>query len=142
LQRGNGTFTLLPHRFVFVPGNHDVSWTKCREVEGQLEDGAFPDSDLPARLDAVKLAHFEKFIRDVHGGRAREDVDGASVASLSHHVFVHDFPDLGVSLAALNSCERESHRKQGHVGPAQRCNPQQAGAEHSRRARERPADSA
>lgn len=124
---------LLPHRFVFVPGNHDVSWTKCREVEGQLEDGAFPDSDLRARLDAVKLAHFEKFIRDVHGGRAREDVDGASVTSLPHHAFVHDFPDLGVSLAALNSCERESHRKQDHVG-AISASQTQAVLDHWRRA--------
>lgn len=107
---------LPPHRFVFVPGNHDISWTKCREVEGQLEDGAFPASDLRARLDEVKLAHFEKFIRDVHGGKARHEVDGAAVTSLAHGVFLHDFADLGISVAALNSCERESHRKADHVG--------------------------
>jgi 3',5'-cyclic AMP phosphodiesterase CpdA len=107
---------LSPHRFVFVPGNHDISWTKCREIEGQLDDGAFPASELRARLDDVKLAHFEKFLRDVHGGKARHEVDGAAVTSLAHGVFVHDFADLGVSVAALNSCERESHRKEDHVG--------------------------
>lgn len=111
-----GHLELPSHRFVFVPGNHDVSWTRCREIEGQLEDGAFPPSELRARLDEVKLAHFEKFIRDVHGGQARHEVDGASVTSLSHGVFVHDFPDLGLSVAALNSCERESHRREDHVG--------------------------
>jgi hypothetical protein len=107
---------LSSHRFVFVPGNHDISWTRCREVEGQLDDGAFPASELRARLDDVKLAHFEKFLCDVHGGQARHEVDGAAVTSLGHGVFVHDFADLGVSVAALNSCERESHRKADHVG--------------------------
>jgi hypothetical protein len=107
---------LSPHRFVFVPGNHDISWTKCSMVEGQLKDGEFPDSELRARLDAVKLAHFEKFVRDLHGGKARHEVDDAAVTSLPYGVFVHDFPDLGVSVAALNSCERESHRKEDHVG--------------------------
>jgi 3',5'-cyclic AMP phosphodiesterase CpdA len=107
---------LSTHRFVFVPGNHDISWTKCREIEGQLEDGAFPARELRARLDAVKLAHFEGFIREVHGGKARHEVDGAAVTSLGHGVFLHDFPDLGISVAALNSCERESHRKEDHVG--------------------------
>ena len=107
---------LPAHRLVFVPGNHDISWTKCREVEGQLQDGEFPDDELRVRLDGVKLAHFEKFIRDVYGGKARHEIDGAAVTSLAHGVFIHDFPDLGVSVAALNSCERESHRKEDHVG--------------------------
>src|SRR4029079_15095905 len=107
---------LPPHRFVFVPGNHDISWNKCREIELQLDDGMFPASELRARFDEVKLAHFEKFIRDVHGGKARHEVDGAAVTSLAHGVYVHDFADLGVSVAALNACERESHRKEDHTG--------------------------
>jgi hypothetical protein len=59
---------LSPHRFVFVPGNHDISWTKCREIEGQLEDSTFPASELRDRLDAVKLLHFEGFVSAVNGG--------------------------------------------------------------------------
>jgi 3',5'-cyclic AMP phosphodiesterase CpdA len=107
---------LPPHRFVFVPGNHDISWTKCRMVEDQLKDGEFPEVELRTRLDTVKFTHFDKFIRDVHGGRPRHEVHGASVTSLPYGVFIHDFADLGLSVAALNSCERESHRKEDHVG--------------------------
>src|SRR3979409_2527589 len=55
---------LPSQRFVFVPGNHDISWTKCREVEGQLEDGEFPSSELRSRLDKIKLTRFEEFICD------------------------------------------------------------------------------
>ncbi|HEX8107858.1 MAG TPA: metallophosphoesterase [Kofleriaceae bacterium] len=107
---------LLPHRFVFVPGNHDISWTKCRLVELQLEDGVFPPHELRARLDDVKFEHFETFVRDVYGGKARHEVKGAAVTPLLRGAFIHDFADLGVSVAALNSCERESHRKEDHVG--------------------------
>src|SRR5688500_16095907 len=47
---------------VFVPGNHDVSWTRCKEIEGQLTDGLFSASELRARLDAVKLARFDDMV--------------------------------------------------------------------------------
>lgn len=104
------------HRFVFVPGNHDISWNKCREAEGQLDDGTFPASELRARLDDVKLVHFEKFICDLHNGRSSRDAAGITVTPLSHGASVHDFLELGVSVAALNSCERESHRRDDHVG--------------------------
>jgi 3',5'-cyclic AMP phosphodiesterase CpdA len=107
----------LPSRcFVFVPGNHDVSWTQCRNVEAQLDDEEFPASELRSRLDAVKFAHFERFVRDFHGGKAQHEVEGSAVSVLPRGAFLHDFPELGVSIAALNSCERESHRKEDHVG--------------------------
>ena len=111
---------VLPHRFVFVPGNHDISWTRCSSAEAELKEkyggATIPEAELRARLDAVKFTHFENFLRDVNGGKARHEVDGAVVTSLAHGAFIHDFPDLGVSVAALNSCERESHRKEDHVG--------------------------
>src|SRR5678816_4186113 len=34
----------------FVPGNHDVSWTRCKEIEGQLHDGMFGARELRERL--------------------------------------------------------------------------------------------
>lgn len=107
----------LPSRcFVFVPGNHDISWTQCRIVEAQLDEEESPASELRGRLDTVKFAHFEQFVRNFHGGKPRHEVEGGAVSELPRGAFIHDFPELGVSIAALNSCERESHRKEDHVG--------------------------
>jgi hypothetical protein len=111
-----GELALPTHRLVFVPGNHDVSWTQCRTVAGQLADGEFEPGELRDRLDRAKFAHFERFLRDLHGDRAPHEVDGAAATVLAHGASVHDFAELGVSVAALNSCERESHRTEDHVG--------------------------
>src|SRR5512140_1713683 len=119
-------------RVVFVPGNHDVSWTRCKEVEGQLLDGLFAESDLRARLDAIKLARFDDMVARFYDpalgphagagpGPGRPTAAGA-VTALPRGAYVHDFEELAVSVAALDSCEVESHRDEdhrGHVGKEQ-----------------------
>src|SRR6185436_6555458 len=111
---------------VFVPGNHDVSWTRCKEVEGQLHDGLFPTSELRARLDAVKLTRFDDMVArfydpalprndGVGPGPARPAAAG-HVTALARGAYVHDFDDLALSIAALDSCEVESHRDEDHRG--------------------------
>ncbi|HEX2687178.1 MAG TPA: metallophosphoesterase, partial [Kofleriaceae bacterium] len=117
---------------VFVPGNHDVSWTRCQAVEGDLRDGLIADQDLRARLDEVKLARFNDMVARFydpslprHDGAGRGPMRPAaagSVTALPPGAHVHDFAELSVSVAALDSCEVESHRVEdhrGHLGDAQ-----------------------
>jgi 3',5'-cyclic AMP phosphodiesterase CpdA len=111
---------------VFVPGNHDVSWTRCKEIEGQLQDGLLSASELRVRLDAVKLARFDDMVARFYDpalprhdgagpGPARPAAAG-HVTALAHGAYVHDFDELGLSIAALDSCEVESHREDDHRG--------------------------
>ncbi|MDI1435426.1 NACHT domain-containing protein [Polyangium sorediatum] len=99
-------------RFVFVPGNHDVSWAETRKVQIEQDDEGFDEAELERRLDLVRLARFEAFVAAFHG-RPREGLP--NVTSIGHGAVVHHFalPDGGIAVAALNSCERESHARQG-----------------------------
>src|SRR5262245_22693523 len=111
---------------VFVPGNHDVSWTRCKEIEGQLHDGLFPASELRARLDAVKLLRFDDMVARFydpelprHDGAAPGPARPATaghVTALARGAYVHDFDEHALSIAALDSCEVESHRDDDHRG--------------------------
>lgn len=47
---------------VFVPGNHDVSWTQCEAIAIKQRDGLFEENELRGRLDAVKLARFDDMV--------------------------------------------------------------------------------
>jgi len=112
--------------FVFVPGNHDVSWTKCKEVEGRLHDGLFGEPELRGRLDEVKLARFDDMVarfydpslplHDDRGPGPARPATAGRVAALPRGAYIHDFEDLMVSVAALDSCEVESHRREDHRG--------------------------
>jgi hypothetical protein len=109
--------------FVFVPGNHDVSWTACRQVENEISDGVIAPELRRARIDALKLERYENFVAQFYvpasTGRpvsleasvthrslltipvTRGAADGAP--AFVCHAYVHDFDDLGISVAALNS---------------------------------------
>ena len=99
-------------RFVFVPGNHDVSWAETRKVQIEQEDEGFDAAELERRLEKVRLARFEAFAAAFHG-RPRAELP--NVTSIGHGAVVHHFatPGGGIAVAALNSCERESHIRQG-----------------------------
>jgi 3',5'-cyclic AMP phosphodiesterase CpdA len=111
---------------VFVPGNHDVSWPRCKMVEAQLEEGPFEEKDLRARLDEVKLTRFNDMVarfydpslppHDGLGPGPSRPVLAGRVTALARGAYVHDFEELSVSVAALDSCEVESHRSQDHRG--------------------------
>jgi 3',5'-cyclic AMP phosphodiesterase CpdA len=98
--------------FVFVPGNHDVSWPACKKVEADQEEEGFDESELRKRMDEVKLGRYEEFLRSFYGVE-----DLAEVAlPLGRGACLYSFPDLHLSVAALNTCEKESHRRADHVG--------------------------
>ncbi|MBK7536107.1 MAG: metallophosphoesterase [Myxococcales bacterium] len=119
--------------FVFLLGNHDVSWTSCERVEGALRDEEFLGEELRDRLDAAKLERFDAMVHHFYAdyapteplavwplrpggqGPARPPEAGA-VTALARGAYVHDFPALQLSVAALNSCELESHRPEDHRG--------------------------
>ena len=107
-----GELALDQRRFVFVPGNHDISWPLCKKVEADQEEEGFDESELRKRLDSVKLSRYEDFLRSFYGV-----VDLAEVAlPLGRGAYLYSFSDLRLSVAALNSSERESHRRTDHVG--------------------------
>ncbi|GAB6042752.1 metallophosphoesterase [Endothiovibrio diazotrophicus] len=100
---------LSPERFVFVPGNHDVSWNHCKRVELEREQEDFDDAELNRRIEAQKLVPYKAFLE-----RFRGDAFAGDIGELEQGGVIHDFPDLRLSVVALNSCERESHLD--HVG--------------------------
>jgi 3',5'-cyclic AMP phosphodiesterase CpdA len=105
-----GALGLEPARFVFVPGNHDVSWTRCRRVYDDQADGIIDEAERDRRVPVEKFEFFDKFLREVYG-QEREAIDG--VTRLGHGAWLHEVPFLGLSLAALDSCERETHKVHG-----------------------------
>lgn len=105
-------------QFIFIPGNHDVYWTRCRlaEEERYLTDEAM----IRERIDAVKFSSFADFQERFH--RDGGGTDRCRGRSLDGTVYprIYDFPEFKLSVAALNSCEKESHRPQDHVGSLSR----------------------
>ncbi len=111
-------------RVVFIPGNHDVSWTKCSEVQGLISDGVLDEAAGRSRINQVKLLRFDAmvsaFYRNQPYDESQHERSGlpqaGDVIALHAGAYIHDFADLEVSVAALNSCEKESHRREDHVG--------------------------
>ena len=95
-------------RFVFLPGNHDVAWNKCIQVQVALEGEDITEDQLEPTMEKEKFAPFEKFKKDFLDGDPT-----APPTPLACGAFVYDFRDLRVSVAALNSCEEETHKKHG-----------------------------
>lgn len=56
-----------PRCFVFVPGNHDVSWWACQKAEADQGEMGFDDDGLRRRLDAVKLVRYREFLEAFYG---------------------------------------------------------------------------
>jgi formylglycine-generating enzyme required for sulfatase activity len=99
-------------RFVFVPGNHDVSWFACKRIEIEQDEYGFADEELRTRMDQVKL---ESFFELVSSFWEVEKLERAAI-SLGHDGYLVHFPELRLSVAALSSCEQESHQDQDHIG--------------------------
>src|SRR6185295_4967135 len=104
---------LPTERFAFVPGNHDVNWASCKRAEAELEERRqlTPES-LRRYVDEVKLRFYSDFLKGFYGVA---DLDEIS-EPLGCGARLYRFADLPVAVAALNSCERESHRPQDHRG--------------------------
>lgn len=107
-----GELGLAPRYVVFVPGNHDVSWNATKKVVLEQDDEGFGNAERDRRILEVKLKSYERFLEGFYGNDEQRRVQ-----ALGHGAFVHSFPELRVAVAALNSCERESHLVQGgHLG--------------------------
>lgn len=109
-----GGFGLDHRRFVFVPGNHDLFWDDCTQVDlnRNLADPEWTDEEYRQRLDRAKLQRYEAFVKDFLG--IQDFIEVATRLGCGAHLY--NFPDLHLSVAALNSCEKESHRPEDHVG--------------------------
>lgn len=99
-------------RTVLLPGNHDVSWLLCKkaEIDQQLE--GFDDVELRSRFEDMKFHPYQDFTAQFYG-----EAGVAGVAtSLRSGALLYRYPEQRLAVAALNSCERESHRREDHVG--------------------------
>lgn len=111
LQTLAGELGIEHRRFVFCPGNHDISRPACLKAAADQDIEDFDDDELRRRLDAVKLQFFDEFLERFYG-----EPIAAAAQSLVRGAIVFSFPELPLSIAALNSCEKESHRPEDHVG--------------------------
>ncbi|MEO5371617.1 MAG: TIR domain-containing protein [Magnetococcus sp. DMHC-1] len=98
---------------LFMPGNHDVSRGLCEGAAKKLE--AMDNLSEPTFREAIreeKFLPYKKFLSDLMGDSqkvliALEDIHGP---------LLWNFPELGLSVATLDSCVKESHRKEDHQG--------------------------
>jgi 3',5'-cyclic AMP phosphodiesterase CpdA len=100
-------------RFVFIPGNHDVSWPACKRAEADQEEFGFNDEKLRNLIDQNKFSNFERFLDSFY---EMPRAAATAAVALPDRAFVYDFNELELSVAGLNSCETESHRRQDHKG--------------------------
>ncbi len=105
------TLSVQREKFVFCPGNHDVSWTRCKMIELEQEEEDFSEEEFRCRMDGVKFKFYQEFLQSWYG----KHID-TMASQLGNGAWLHRFPDLRLSVAALNSCERESHRWVDHRG--------------------------
>ncbi len=102
-------FNISKDKFIFLPGNHDVSWFACEhEVINQKKD-RFNDAELRKRMNKTKFNDFYNFV-DGFYGYERKDL------RLSYGAFIYDNDEINISLATINSCEEESHLPKDHHG--------------------------
>lgn len=99
------------YKFVFVPGNHDVNWPACKHVEIDQEDLGFSDDDFITKINLIKLKNFEDFAEDFYCMPLEKRGQPINYGS-----YVNNIDDLKLSVASVNSCEIESHRKKDHIG--------------------------
>lgn len=109
-------------RFVLLPGNHDINWGDCKNLRNDLENGDVTPAEFPALLAIKKLDRYHAFVRDFydlpkpHPGASGTGANLASLGCchpLGHGGWLWDYPDLPLSVAALNSSEREDDQSQG-----------------------------
>lgn len=103
----------LPRRrTVLLPGNHDVSWPACQIAELQQRLEGFDDDELRRRLDQTKFGPYQEFTRKFYG-----EAGIAGVATpLKGGALLYRYAEQRLAVAALNSCERESYRREDHAG--------------------------
>ena len=97
--------------FIFVPGNHDVDWIACKRVELDQEEQRFSEEEFVSRMNRTKFKNFEIFSKDFYGISLEE-----KGRPINYGSYIYDIDNMRLSIAALNSSEKESHRKKDHLG--------------------------
>lgn len=110
LQSLVGALGVESGAIVLTPGNHDVSWPLCEIEVAQQKILDFDEAELRRRMDEKRFAFYTEFATALGAGSAAN-----RQTPLFTGADVLDF-DFGVSIAALNSCEIESHRDNDHKG--------------------------
>jgi predicted MPP superfamily phosphohydrolase len=103
-----GELGLERRRFCFVPGNHDVSWAHCKRVRAEQEYEGFDDAEAARRIQIEKLAPWHEFVARFY---AKAEDDKRRV--LAPGLVIHDFSSSRISVAAIDTCERETEREHG-----------------------------
>ncbi|MBF0426664.1 MAG: metallophosphoesterase [Magnetococcales bacterium] len=111
--------SLFHSRFLFAPGNHDVSWSHCKlaecettcQAEFERIGGVEREKRVREAIDRCKFETFDEFLDDFWG-----ENPPLKLTKLPASGRLYDLDDLGLSVAVFNSCERESHHKEHHVG--------------------------
>jgi hypothetical protein len=107
--------SLSSDRFVMLPGNHDISWDDCQIVRSGLRGEKFPPEEFDRRLNTEKLRNFRQFLAAFYGGTVT-DGDLSSIPDtrpLDCGGWLREFPKLRLSVAALNTSERENDSLKG-----------------------------
>jgi hypothetical protein len=89
-------------RFIFVPGNHDVSWPLCEMETIQQKLKKFSDEELRRRMDATKFKFYDDLLTRIYG-QPLSALPGRR--ELAHGGWLHDFPEPRLSIVTLNTCE-------------------------------------
>jgi 3',5'-cyclic AMP phosphodiesterase CpdA len=108
-------FSLSPDRFVILPGNHDISWDDCQIVRAGLKGEKFPPQEFDQRLNTEKLGNYRRFLAEFYGAPVTDgDLAGIpDTRPLECGGWLRDFPKLRLSVAALNTSERENDSVKG-----------------------------
>jgi 3',5'-cyclic AMP phosphodiesterase CpdA len=106
-------FRINTDQLVIIPGNHDVSWAECRKAEIDFDTYAWDEQRLREEMNKVKFMHFDSFLTQLYG---KPQSLLKHVSELGDNGRLFDFPEFNLSVAALNSCEKESHRLGDHIG--------------------------
>lgn len=106
-----GELGLERRYFIFLPGNHDICWPLSKQAELEQQIEGFSDAEFRSRMDAYKFKFFNEFIANFYGPSA-----GNQEIALENGARISSFEDLRLSIAALNSCEIESHLPGDHRG--------------------------
>ena len=110
LQFFNGlqdALTIARSNFVFMPGNHDISWGVCKKYFENYPHKSANEYD--PQLYEQKMWDFINF-----RNRFYENDPPALVINTERGAVLHVFENINLCIAALNSCEEETHEK--HIG--------------------------
>lgn len=111
LQGLGGELGIVNQRFVFCPGNHDIDWLECQIAELQAKQKKLGAKESRNEIDSRKLDRYRDFLKNFYG----DNLDHIA-RPIAREARRQDFEDLRVSVISLNACERESHKKDDHVG--------------------------